>query len=80
MPAVNKNPEAFRRAAGHIMPFGRYQGQTFDTVAMTDEGLRYLDWMRGAVDARQRPALAVALRNYLDDPTIAAEVDRATGR
>jgi len=59
----------FRIAADTVINFGKYSGKTIDEVATSDEGLLYLDWLRGArpTDLKFRAALHL----YLDDVTIA---------
>lgn len=60
------------------MSFGQGRGQLFggkkiDDIAKSDEGLLWLDRLRGRARV---PWLRDALRDYLDDPAIAAELDR----
>jgi hypothetical protein len=73
--------------AAHVrMPFGKHFGRKLDEIASTDEGLLYLDWLRGDREKRigavaANPHFDTALRAYLDDPTIAAELTKlARGR
>ena len=68
----------FEEARQVRMLFGKYQGQTFDEIASTDEGLRYLDWLRGWFEERTLIWLTVreALAVYLSDPAIAADLER----
>ena len=33
-----------------VMPVGKYKGKTLDEIAESDEGLLYLDWIRGEFD------------------------------
>jgi uncharacterized protein (DUF3820 family) len=58
-----------------IIPFGKHKGRTIDDIAGDNDGLRYLDWLRGQDwlfrDIRE------ALDGYLDDPAIARELDDA---
>jgi len=69
----------FKAAADFVLPFGKYKGKTLDTVAESNEGLLYMDWLRGERDGRQDP-LDLMLAIYLDDPTIArALTDLAHG-
>jgi uncharacterized protein (DUF3820 family) len=63
----------YTQAAAFVMPFGKYKGLSLDKIAETDEGLRYLDWMRGDAYA---PHIREIIGAYLDDPTIANEVAR----
>jgi hypothetical protein len=77
---------SFADAAAFRLTFGKYSGKTLDEIGSTDRGLLYLDWLRGE-RASQRPASDKgsctdrALAEYLDDPTIAADVSRlARGR
>jgi hypothetical protein len=69
----------FRQAADTVIPFGKYRGSTIDSVAETDEGLRYLDWLYGERENRKSP-IDEALRVYLSDQTIAAELSKAVAR
>ncbi len=64
----------FKQAQIFVMPYGKYVGRTIDDVAGTDEGLRYLDWMRGLDDIKNR-ALRQALDAYFADETIQKEMD-----
>jgi hypothetical protein len=61
----------FKEAAAYRLTFGRYVGMAVDECAEDDEGLRWLDWMRG--EARS-PHLKLVLDTYLSDPTIAKEL------
>jgi hypothetical protein len=76
MPNVNPDPAAFRKAAEFKMPYGKYMGQTLDSIAMTDDGLRYLDWLYGECE-RRNTDVRRALHVYLGDPTVTAEIERA---
>ncbi len=60
-----------------ILPFGKHKGLSIDKVAETDEGLRYLDWMRGLGDLK--PPLRAALDAYLGDPSIAEDLAKIVG-
>lgn len=64
----------FDEAGKVFLPFGQYEDQAIDDVAKTDEGLRYLDWVITCVRA---PRVKEALQIYLNDPTIAREVEAA---
>lgn len=73
--------DAFRAAAAHVIPFGPFQGQTIDAIAESDDGLRYLDNLRGMIEARARYGLTkkdfvhlASLETYLDDPVIMNEL------
>lgn len=82
MPAVATT--SFKTAAEFVLPFGQYKGKTIDQVGTTDEGLLYLDWLRGELDrdaAKDRLAPAkldihLHLSTYLDDPVIASDTAR----
>ena len=54
-----------------MLLYGKHEGKTLDMVAATDEGLRYLDWLRGYAHGD----LAEALNVYLDDPTIRKDLE-----
>ena len=62
----------FKEAAAFVMPFGKYKSSTLDSIASTDEGLLYLDYMRGELS--DGPALR-AISVYLDDPSIKRELE-----
>ena len=61
----------FREAADFVMPFGKYKGKTIDEVAVTDEGLRYLDWFAGEVT---KEPVRTAVATYLADPAISEDL------
>jgi hypothetical protein len=63
----------FCEAAHFRMPFGKHIGETLDAIAEADDGLEYLDWLRGQRQGRHEP-IDEALAAYLDDPAIAREV------
>lgn len=66
----------FAEASTTRLPFGKYCGVSLDDVARTDEGLRYLDWLRGRdLYGRLKEALDV----YLDDSAIAGDMERLVG-
>jgi uncharacterized protein (DUF3820 family) len=71
----------YKEAAAIKMPFGKYAGKTMDETAETDEGLLYLDWLRGERERSPRPdRIQEALSVYLNDPTIASELNNAIGK
>lgn len=59
------------------IPFGKYKGQAIDSVASSDNGLRYLDWL---YDQRQGSSnfkeFNEALDIYMNDPSIKEEIRR----
>jgi hypothetical protein len=61
----------FEVAQRYVMPFGKYKGKSLDDIGSSDEGLRYLDYMRGILDGG--PALTM-IAKYLDEPVIAREL------
>lgn len=65
----------FEIAKEYIMPFGDYKGSTLDSIASSDEGLLYLDWMR---DNNITEPLKTPLNIYLDDPSIQKELEKLT--
>ena len=67
----------FKEAAAFVLSFGKYRGVTLDAIAVTDDGLKYLDWLRGERGGSKRDA---ALAAYLDDPAIKREVARVCGK
>lgn len=54
------------------MPFGKFKGTSLNKIAETDDGLLYLDWLRGEKIYDRR--LRSAVEAYLDDPAIKAEL------
>jgi len=68
----------FDQAKQARKPFGKFAGQTLDDIAATDEGLRHLDWLVGWFDQKLLlyPNFQAALRAYLADPAIAADLER----
>ena len=50
----------------YMMPFGKYRGQTLSEIADSDEGVRYLDWLRGERGDEDNVGAAIAA--FLDDP------------
>jgi hypothetical protein len=67
---------AFVAAAARLIQFGKYRGKSIDDIARTEDGLKYLDWLR------DQPWITVAVREdielYLKDPSIARDLDQAT--
>lgn len=68
----------FAEAKQTKKPFGKYRGDTLDKIAETDEGLRHLDWLVGWFAAHPLlfPEFREALRAYLRDPAIEADIRR----
>ena len=65
----------YGEAARFRMPWGKYKGQPIDGVASTDEGLEYLDWLRGVREEEGKSeTIDRALATYLDDPAIARDL------
>lgn len=56
----------------HVLTFGKHKGKTIDNVAETDEGLLYLDYLRGLHNLREPDKTPLKL--YLGDATIQAEL------
>jgi len=67
----------FKAAKRHVISFGQYRGKTLDEIAESDDGLRYLDWLRG--QSFVGSVTAAWLRVYLDDPSIKAELAKLVG-
>ena len=63
----------FKEAAAFVMPFGKHRGRMLDAIATDDDGLKYLDWLRGE---RQgcTTKVDIALAVYLDDASIQGEL------
>lgn len=66
-----KSQPTFTEARQARMPFGKYQGKTLEEIAMTDDGLMYLDFMRGELLVH---AVRFHIAAFLDDPTIAKDL------
>lgn len=67
----------FQTAKIFKLTFGKYAGQTLDEIAVTDAGLKYLDWLRGEV---KTPRTRTMLSLYLDDPTISQDLINAMAK
>lgn len=71
-----------KRADDFTLTFGKYKGKTLGEVSDSAEGLKYLDWLVGWIeaDADRRtnlgPTLA-ALRGYLARPEVSRRVEEA---
>lgn len=70
---------SFAQAKNHVMSLGKHRGRSIDSIAVTDDGLRYLDWLydkmsdeppSGGINAVTFEALCV----YMSDPTIQKEL------
>ena len=68
----------FEYVRNYVMPFGDYKDQKLDTIAESNQGLRYLDWLSGQSFLRE--PLKTALLSYLSDPSIKSEVQKALDR
>lgn len=66
----------FKEASNHILTFGKYKGKTIDKIAESDEGLKYLDWAKGEDAGNSEDKIMIVV--YLDDPTIAKELNEIT--
>jgi hypothetical protein len=64
----------FDQACKWVMPDGKYVGQALDKIAGTDQGLKYLDWMRG--QGWCRGFRKEAIETYLNEPAIARELEQ----
>ena len=64
----------FKAAQQCVIPFGTYTGETIDKIAESDDGLKYLDWLRG--QAWLKDPLKTHVLNYLNDPTIKKELEK----
>ncbi len=67
----------YRDAAVFVVPFGKHKGKSIDTVAVLDDGLLYLDWLRGDMRFAVASQFKEALAAYLSDPTIARDLATA---
>lgn len=64
----------FKEASEFIMPIGQYKGRKLDSIASTDKGLQYLDWLYGQRQGCTYP-MDEALSVYMSDPTIKKELE-----
>ena len=67
--AVQVSVPTFRDAAAYKMPYGMHKGKVLDEIP-----LLYLDWLRGERGEVGTDPLDLAIRTYLDDPTIQKEL------
>ena len=65
----------FKEASAFRMPFGKYYGMKLGEIGVSDEGLQYLDWLRGEHEGKPQTALDHAIATYLDDPTIRRDLE-----
>ena len=63
----------FKESQDYVLTFGKYNGETLDQIAGSDEGLVYLDWLYGELPENQT---RYALAAYLSDPSIKKELER----
>lgn len=68
----------FKDAAAFKMPFGKHKGCCLDAIASDDDGLKYLDWLRGERGST-RSDIDQALAAYLDDPSIKKDLENLAG-
>jgi hypothetical protein len=65
----------FREAGAVLVNVGKYKGRSIDQAATSDEGLLWLDWLRGERKPRgPHDKLYDAICVYLDDPGIASDL------
>jgi hypothetical protein len=69
----------FRTAGNTTVTIGKYKGRSIDQVGSSDEGLLWLDWLRGMRE-KQGPQdeLYQAICVYLDDQSIAKDLEKLT--
>ena len=71
---------SFKSASQFVMPWGKYKGQTLDVIAVTDAGLKYLDWLLGELEkSGKHQNILQALVEYLGDATIARDLENLRG-
>ena len=68
--AVQVSIPTFREAASYKMPYGMHKGKVLDKIP-----LMYLYWLRGERGEDGSDPLDLAIRTYLDDPTIQKELE-----
>ena len=69
-------------AKKYTLFFGKYKGRTLDDIAASDEGLLYLDWLRGQrwFEGIPREAVEAYLRDITIQNEIVAAMERKHGR
>ncbi len=67
----------FEEASEFVMPLGKHKGHALDDIANSNDGLKYLDWLRGQDWVYGRTAEALAA--YLDHSPIARDLETAIG-
>lgn len=70
----------FSAAKSFKLIFGRHKGVSIDQLAQDDDGLRYMDWLRGEMEKSRKDwqeKTYEALCAYLDDKAIASETEKA---
>ena len=72
MKKVEENNMLFEQAKRFVIQFGKHKGETIDDVALSDEGLQYLDWLIGQDIPED---LQDALETYLGDPAIQEDLN-----
>ncbi len=65
----------FDEAAGEVIPFGPHKGKKVVEIGSTDEGLIYLDWVRGQDWTHGN--INTAVKFFLDDPAIVDDLNKA---
>jgi len=63
----------FITAAKTVVPFGPFEGKTLDVIAREDDGLRYLDNLRGKIQGVSY--FNLCLEAYLDSHVIAKALE-----
>lgn len=73
---VLSQKERWRKAAEFKMPFGKYADQKLDAIAASNDGLKYLAWLRNVRKEEGRCSdVDAALERYLSDKTIQKELE-----
>jgi len=69
-------PLGFSNAKNYPIKFGKYKGNTIDQIASTDEGLKYLDWLRGKMESDNDTSTTYKIICiYLNEPSIQRELN-----
>lgn len=71
--AQQQKQNQFTAAANTEIPFGPFEGKTIDVVAQDENGLSYLDNLRGKI--RGVSAFTLSLATYLDSPVVVKALD-----
>jgi len=62
-----------KEAGGIVVRFGKFKGQSIEEIAISDEGLKYLDWIVGQDFCY--PETKEAIQIYLGQPGVQKDLE-----